>query len=72
MPHLPDAPEASAEAATSDVLMDEPLDAPAAPVAASAEEHPNAEQTRLEILEALQRGEITTREALLLLRQLDE
>jgi hypothetical protein len=42
--------------------------AEAAPEPAQA---PNAERTRLEILEALERGEITADEALRLLRRLE-
>jgi hypothetical protein len=80
-PDLPDAPEAAADApevaadapeVTAEAAAAETTEAPGEPVAASAEERAHADQTRLDILEALRRGEITTDEALLLLRQLDE
>ncbi|HEY8597654.1 MAG TPA: DUF4097 family beta strand repeat-containing protein [Thermomicrobiales bacterium] len=44
---------------------------PDATATSAAQERPTGDQTRLEILEALRGGEITTDEALLLLRQLD-
>ena len=63
--------------ADSDTIIELPAPAAAASTSDESEkitaapEQPNREQTRLEILEALRGGEITTDEALLLLRQLD-
>ncbi len=83
---VPTANAATTDAVSATAAVETPVDtdvpillpAPAAstpeadePAGSAAAEQPTGDQTRLEILEALRGGEITTDEALLLLRQLD-